>query len=50
MISKSMMRPAMKGPRSLTTQVVVFPLETLVTVTAVPIGSVLCAQPPALWE
>jgi hypothetical protein len=44
---RSMMRPATKGPRSATRQVVDAPVASLITVTMVPKGSERWAQVPA---
>lgn len=43
-LDRSRIRPSTYGPRSPTTHVVFFPLAKFVTVSAVPLGSDLCAH------
>ena len=45
-LSKSMMRPAPYGPRSVTVHVAVAPFDRLVIVTTVPFGRVWWAHSP----
>jgi hypothetical protein len=46
-LARSMIQPSWYGPRSATRQVVLLPFDVLVTLTIVPIGSVLWAHVPS---